>query len=65
MHSLIGYDRAFFNDYLLRQNLFAHWREDFYEKSKEKKLFKRQKYYLKDEKPPGKKEFFQRIYESE
>lgn len=48
MHSLIGYDRGFFNDYLLRQNLFAHWREDFYEKSKEKRLFKRKKYYLKD-----------------
>lgn len=26
MHSLIGYDRGHFNDYLLRQNLFGHWR---------------------------------------
>jgi hypothetical protein len=48
MHSLRGYDRGLFNDYLLRQNLFAHWREEFYDKSKEKRLFKRKKYYLKD-----------------
>lgn len=26
MHSLIGYDRGHFNDYLLRENLFSHWR---------------------------------------
>jgi hypothetical protein len=47
MHALVGYDRGLFNDYLLRVNLFMHWREEFYEKAKEKKLFTRKKYIMK------------------
>jgi hypothetical protein len=30
MHSLIGYDRGYSNDYLLRQRLFSHWRDIFF-----------------------------------
>ena len=63
MHSLVGYDRAHFNDYLLRENLFSHWREEFYEKAKEKKLFKRKKFLAKEE-SYFKSNHFQRIYES-
>lgn len=27
MHAIIGYDRARFNDYLLREELYSHWKE--------------------------------------
>jgi hypothetical protein len=64
MHSLIGYDRGYYNDYMLRENLFSHWREEFYEKAKEKRLFKRRKFDSSGE-SPARTEAFTRIYETE
>ena len=47
MHSLIGYDEGRYNDFLLRQKIFSHWRRkffmSFYEEQKPKK------YMAKDE----------------
>lgn len=31
MHSMVGYDRGDYNDFLLRQRLFHHWRSHFFE----------------------------------
>lgn len=31
MHSLVGYDRGDYNDFLLRQRLFSHWRNKFFQ----------------------------------
>ncbi len=30
MHSIIGYDEGYNNDYLLRQRLFDHWRSRYF-----------------------------------
>ena len=31
MHAIIGYDRGNYNDFLLRQRMFSHWRMKFYD----------------------------------
>lgn len=31
MHSIIGYDRGDYNDFLLRQRLFSHWRKLYFD----------------------------------
>lgn len=44
MHSMIGYDKGDYNDFLLRQRMFSHWRKMFFEpfqyKDKHSKRFK-------------------------
>lgn len=37
MHSIVGYDRGNYNDFLLRQRLFSHWRSLFFEPLKKKR----------------------------
>lgn len=34
MHSIIGYDRGNYNDFLLRQRMFSHWRTLYYDSYK-------------------------------
>lgn len=30
MHSIVGYDRGDYNDFLLRQRMFSHWRNLYF-----------------------------------
>lgn len=41
---MIGYDRGCSNDFLLRQRLYQHWKEQFYIPVKEKKLYSKKVY---------------------
>ncbi len=37
MHSIVGYDRGDYNDFLMRQRMFSHWRTLYYESYKKTK----------------------------
>ncbi len=43
MHSLVGYDKGNYNDFLLRQRMFAHWRTLFFDQYRKKNYPYRQK----------------------
>ena len=31
LHSLVGYDKGNYNDYLLRQRMFSHWKTTWFD----------------------------------
>ena len=63
MHSLVGYDRGRNNDFLLRAEMFRHWRELFFETIKKAKLFSKKRVDVAKEEEESRGERGERIYE--